>query len=250
MNNLQYGRFAAYYDAMMHDVDRAAWTDYLDGFLKETGAKEVLDCACGTGAMTIALFKRGYRMLGNDVSPEMLMQARNNAFREGCKNIIFICEDMRRLRIHKPIDAIVCVCDGVNYLTQKKDVASFLRCAYDCLKPGGLLLFDVSSAYKLSHVLGNNTFTEETDDYAYIWKNAYDPKTALCEMQLTCFVRNGDRYDRFTETHLQRAYGERELTALLKETGYADVRAYRAFTREPVEKDSERIQFAARKEPS
>ena len=246
--SLQYGPFAASYDAMMHDVDRAAWTAYLDGFLKETGAKDVMDCACGTGAMTIALHRLGYRVLGNDVSPDMLMQARSNAMKAGCKSIVFVCEDMRKLVIHKPIDAVLCVCDGVNYLTERKDVVSFFRRAYDCLKPGGLLLFDVSSAYKLSTVLGNNTFTEETDDYAYIWKNAYDAKTKLCEMGLTCFVKNGAQYDRFSETHLQRAHTEQELTAWLRETGYREIHAYHAFTREPVRPDSERIQFAARKE--
>lgn len=244
---MQYKRFAAYYDAMMHDVDREAWADYLDGFLKEAQAHDVMDCACGTGAMTIALHKRGYHVIGNDVSPEMLMQARNNAFKEGAKTIIFICEDMRKLAIHKPIDALLCVCDGVNYLTEPKDALSFFRHAYDCLKPNGLLLFDVSSAYKLSVVLGNNTFTEETDDYAYIWKNTYDEKNALCEMDLTCFVKNGERYDRFSETHIQRAYTAEALTALLAEAGFRDIRAYKAFTRQRVKADSERIQFAARK---
>ena len=245
---MQYGKFAATYDAMMHDVDRTAWADYLDGFLREAGAREVMDCACGTGAMTIELYQRGYRVLGNDVSPDMLMQARSNAYAARCKEIVFICEDMRKLSIHKPIDAIVSVCDGVNYLTQRRDVGSFFRRAHDCLKPGGLLLFDVSSQYKLSKVLGSNTFTEETDDYAYIWKNAYDARTKLCEMQLTCFVKNGTQYDRFAETHLQRAYTEQELTDLLTEAGFSDVQAFHAFTREPVRADSERIQFAARKE--
>lgn len=246
--SLQYGRFASTYDAMMHDVDRAAWADYLDGFLKECGAHDVMDCACGTGAMTIEIHRRGYHVLGSDVSPDMLMQARNNAFKAGCKTIIFICEDMTKLVIHKPIDAILSVCDGVNYLVQRKDVLSFFRHAYDCLKPNGLLLFDVSSLYKLSSVLGNNTFTEETDDYAYIWRNAYDAKTKLCELDLTCFVKNGAQYDRFSETHLQRAYSEKELTELLIEAGYSDIHAYDAFTRDPVKPDSERIQFAARKE--
>ena len=245
---MQYGKFAAYYDAMMHDVNREAWADYLDGFLKEANAHDVMDCACGTGAMTIALHKRGYHVIGNDVSPEMLMQARVNAFKAGSKTIIFICEDMRKLVIHKPIDALLCVCDGVNYLTDKNDAESFFRHAYDCLKPNGLLLFDVSSAYKLSNILGNNTFTEETDDYAYIWKNAYDAKTSLCEMELTCFVKNGAQYDRFSEVHLQRAYTEEELTALLKAAGFTDIRTYRAFTRQHVKADTERIQFAARKD--
>lgn len=245
---MQYGRFAEFYDAMMHDVDREAWADYVDALLKEYGAHAILDCACGTGAMSIALYQRGYRVIGNDVSPEMLMEARNNAFKAGAKLIIFICEDMRRLRIHKPVDALVSVCDGVNYLTSTNDVFSFFQSAYGCLKPNGVLLFDVSSPYKFETILNNNTFTEETDSYAYIWKNMYDPKTRLCQMDLTCFVKNGDMYDRFSETHLQRSHTVEELTRLLERAGFTDIRALHAFTKQPARADSERIQFAARKE--
>lgn len=242
-----YTAFAEVYDRMMHDVDRDAWAAYLDGFLKEAGTKTVLDCACGTGAMAIALHKLGYRVIGNDVSPEMLMQARNNAFMARAKEIIFICEDMRKLRIHKPVDALVCVCDGVNYLTADEDVDAFFSHAATALNPGGVLLFDVSSPYKFDRILGGNTFTEETDDYAYIWKNNYDPKSQLCEMTLTGFVKNGAQYDRFTETHLQRAHTVEALTEALKNAGFTDVAVYDAFTRNPVRPDSERLQFVAKK---
>lgn len=244
---MQYGRFAKYYDAMMHDVDREAWADYLDGFLKEADAHDIMDCACGTGAMTIALHKRGYHVIGNDASPDMLMKARENAFKAGSKTIIYICEDMRKLKIHKQIDALISVCDGVNYLTTLEDVDSFFRHAYDCLKPNGVLLFDISSNYKIRTILGNNTFTEETDDYAYIWKNTYDPQNKLCEMDLTCFVREGEHYDRFSETHIQRAHSVAELTNLLEAAGFVDIEALHAFTREPAHGNSERIQFVARK---
>ncbi len=244
----QYTAFAQVYDRMMHDVDRAAWIDYLDGFLKEHGAYRIMDAACGTGAAAILLYKKGYHVTGNDVSPDMLMQARNNAFREGAKGIIFICEDMRRLKIHKQIDAILSVCDGVNYLTTIGDAESFFAHAAGCLKPGGLLLFDVSSPYKFRKVLAVNTFTEETDEYAYIWKNNYDPKTRLCAMELTGFVKNGAQYDRFTETHLQRSYTVDELRKALGEAGFTDIHAYDAFTRDPVKRNSERIQFTAIKE--
>ena len=247
---MQYGRFAAYYDAMMHDVDREAWADYLDGFLKDANAHDVLDCACGTGAMTIALHKRGYHMVGNDSSPNMLMKARNNAYKAGSKEIIFICEDMRKLKIHKPVDALVCACDGVNYLTSLEDVDSFFKSAADCLKPGGLLLFDISSNYKLRSILGNNTFTEETDTYAYIWKNVFDLKSKLCEMDLTCFVKEGDHYDRFEEKHIQRAHSVAELTNLLEDAGFTDICAMHAFSREAAHGNSERIQFVAKKAES
>lgn len=246
--NRQYSVFARCYDKMMHDVDRDAWADYLDGFLREHGAHDIMDCACGTGAMAIRLKKRGYHVTGNDASPEMLMEARNNAYKAGEKRIIFICEDMRKLKIHKQIDAIVSVCDGVNYLLTAKDVESFFTHAASCLKPGGLLLFDISSAYKLRKMLGLNTFTEETDEYAYIWKNRFDPKTKLCEMDLTFFLKNGTQYDRFSETHVQRAHTVEELKRLLSKAGFTDIGVYDAFTREPYRQNSERIQFTAVRE--
>ncbi len=244
----QYESFAAVYDRMMHDCDRERWADYLDTFLKENNAHEILDCACGTGEMAIRLFKRGYQVFGNDISPEMLMEARNRAYKEGCGPIIFICEDMRKLIIHRPIDAILSVCDGVNYLTSAADVDSFFRHAAECLKPGGILLFDISSLYKFKHILADHTFTEEKDEYAYIWKNMYDPKTRLCEMDLTCFVRKGDLFERFREKHLQRAHTVEDLLKRLEKAGFRYVRTYTAFTNEPVSASCERIQFVARKE--
>lgn len=243
--NRQYSGFAAAYDQMMHDVDRDRWISYLDSFLREAEAKEILECACGTGVNTIRLHRLGYRVIASDASAEMLSEAENNAVAAGAKDIRFVCQDMRKLCVHKPVDAIVCVCDGVNYLTSAKDVRSFFIRAHESLKPGGLLLFDVSSAYKFRHILGTNVFTEETDAYAYIWKNNYDPKTKLCEMSLTGFVKSGEQYDRFTETHLQRAHSEGDLVRALSQAGFSEIRTFDAFTREPVKTDSSRIQFAA-----
>ena len=63
-----YGTFAQSYDRMMHDVDYAAWSDYIDKLLKRANVKMVLECACGTGAVTIPLAKKGYRIIGTDIS--------------------------------------------------------------------------------------------------------------------------------------------------------------------------------------
>ena len=61
-------------------------------------------------------------------------------------------------------------------------------------------------------------------------------------------INSVTQYDRFQETHLQRSYTEEELKKALLKAGFVDVRTYDAFTRDPVRKDSERIQFAAIKE--
>ncbi len=113
---------------------------------------------------------------------------------------------------------------------------------------GGLLLFDVSSAYKLEHILGGQTFGEDEADCTYLWQNCFDPKTRLLEMRLAFFTPDGQgAYKRFDERHVQRAHKPEELTELLKQTGFSVEGVYDAFTTEALNPTSERIQFVARK---
>ena len=107
-----YGKFARIYDALMADVDYDAWADYIKGLLAED-VKTVVDCACGTGAIALRLAQAGYNIIGIDASEEMLRIAAEKARKMG-KRIPWICQDMRALVVHKPVDAIVCACDGVN----------------------------------------------------------------------------------------------------------------------------------------
>ena len=53
------------------------------------------------------------------------------------------------------------------------------------------------------------------------------------------------KYERFTETHLQRAHSEREIRAALADAGFERAEAYEAFTRNPPRDESERLQFMA-----
>lgn len=238
-----YEEFADVYDVLMREVDYDAWAAYLRGFLPPGGA--VAACACGTGEITLRLARAGYRITGLDISEPMLRVAAQKARAQGL-DVPFVRMDMRELRLHRPVDAVICACDGVNYLTSAAAVADFLRHAYDTLKPGGLLLFDVSSRYKLSTVLGMNTFAEDDGTRAYIWKNCYDPQSRLLEMRLSFFEKRGEAYRRFTETHVQRAHSQTELKHALSRAGF-EAEVYAAFTREEPEKTAERLQFVARR---
>lgn len=242
-----YNRFSLVYDELMQGVDYDAWATYLDDLLRARGVGEgglVLECACGTGAVTTRLSQRGYRMVGSDQSGSMLERAQENARRQGLR-IPFVQQDMRTIQAHRLADAVICACDGVNYLTRVADVRAFLHNAHAALKEGGALLFDVSSAHKLAHTLGCNTFGEASDRCVYLWRNQFDENSRLLEMQLTFFIREGEGYARFDETHIQRAHTQEELTRLLHETGFTDVEAYGAFTRDAPSPESERIQFVA-----
>lgn len=246
----EYGRFAAVYDSLMRGVDYDAWAAYIVSLLAEQNVcpgDSIIDCACGTGELSIRLSKMGYIVTGIDRSEEMLAIAQKKARLAGQK-IPFVCQDMRVLTLHKPVGAIVCACDGVNYLLTKKDVNAFFDSAFAALKPNGALLFDVSSAYKLECVLGGQTYGEDSSECAYLWQNAFDSESRLIEMNLSFFVPDGEgKYTRFAERHVQRAHTTEELQSALLKSGFTNCRAFEAFTLSDPNAASERIQFSAAK---
>lgn len=97
-------------------------------------------------------------------------------------------------------------------------------CRY--LKPDGIFIFDISSYYKLSSILGNNTIVRTDEDISYIWLNYFDRRSNICEMYLSFFTKEGEYYRRFDETHYQRAYKAEEIIRRLKHNGFKNIEAY------------------------
>lgn len=246
-----YTDFAFYYDAMMHDVDYQSWSDRINEIIRRFSLKDsnisVADCACGTGEITCRLAKLGYQTTGIDLSSDMLQVAQEKARRFGLK-IPFACMDMRHLSLHKRMDVVNCSCDGVNYLTSRSAVDAFFKRANALLNASGLLLFDVSTRYKISKVLGGNCFGEDLPVCTYLWRNAYDPEEKLLQMDLNVFVRERDgRYRRFDETHVQRAHSDTELRKLLDENGFDILAAFDDLTENRASEESQRVLYVCRK---
>ena len=126
--------------------------------------------------------------------------------------------------------------------------AGLFRAARAAIRPGGALAFDISSRYKLEHVLGNGFFGEERDEAAYLWQNRLDEKRHILRMDITFFVRETDgRYRRFEEEHEQRAHSSAELTAWLEAEGFQNVEVFGDQTFDPPGAKEERLHFLARR---
>ncbi len=242
-----YGGFAGVYDRLMDDFDYEGWADYYLEAIARAGVspKTVCDCACGTGSMSVALARRGLKVTGVDLSAEMLEIAGAKA-RASAQKIIFARQDMCHLALPRPADAIVCACDGVNYLTSMPRVRAFFEAARAALRPGGCLAFDISSRHKLENVIGNAFFGEERDDVAYLWSNSYDPEKRLVQMDVTFFIRNeGGLYERINEAHVQRAHEAGEIVEALQACGFRGIMVYGDRTFEAPGENEERIHFFA-----
>lgn len=214
--------FARVYDRLMDDFDYPAWADYYERLIADAPGNRVCECACGTGTMAVQLAKRGYRVTASDLSEGMLRAAAQKARAAGVM-IPFVRQDMRFLDLPRPADAILCPCDGVNYLTGEGDARAFFARANAQLVRGGVLAFDISSRDKLIG-LTDAPYYEDRDEVTYFWKNSRAGE--LIRMELTFFVRQGGGlYARFDETHVQRAHRVEEILAWLKAEGFTDVRA-------------------------
>ena len=126
-----YTACATVYDDLMKDVDYAGWAAHYGELLDLANVKKggrIVECACGTGSITLPLRKMGYQITGVDLSEDMLEIAMTKARNAGCM-IPFVRQDMTKLQTPRRVEGILATCDGVNYLTEEKQVSAFFAAA-------------------------------------------------------------------------------------------------------------------------
>ncbi|MDP4181303.1 MAG: class I SAM-dependent methyltransferase [Bacillota bacterium] len=243
-----YNNFAYFYDKLMRDVDYKAWCDYIEKIFQRNSIKPslVLDLGCGTGSVSINLAQRGYDMIGIDLSYDMLSCATEKSKDNGL-DILYLNQDITNFELYGTVDAILCLMDTVNYITDKRKLKKLFKLVENYLNPGGIFIFDINTQYKLESILGDNVFYEVDKEIVYIWQNKFNRKNGICEFDLTFFSENEGKYDRFDETHFERAYSVEELkneitNSRMKITDVFDHLSFKS----PTQK-SERIFFVCRK---
>lgn len=205
-----YMDFAYVYDKLI-DQNYEKWADYIEKIFELKGKKPdlVLDLGCGTGSITNILAKRGYDMIGVDLSPDMLNVARDKAMEENL-DVLYLCQDIREFELYGTVDAVICTLDVLNYITDPKDLDKVFALVRNYLNPDGIFIFDINTEYKLKNVLGNNTFVNDENGVFYTWENEYLEN--ISNQYLTFFAENKDGlYERFDENHVQRAYSVDEI---------------------------------------
>lgn len=301
-----YTNFSQVYDQLMDNIPYEEWHAYLSALLQEYGVKEndvVLELGCGTGNMTRRLEKDGYRMIGLDISEDMLSIAQKQLVDQivqnmdeaslvalenvkestetdiynkdaetlpGRPNILYIQQDMTEFALNGYVDAIVSICDSMNYLTDPEDFYQTLLCVKEYLKDDGVFIFDLKTEYFYKEICGDHVFAEDRDEVSFIWDNCYDESIKVNEYALSIFVPEvnhqnstdtssddvrlganeaGDHglWRKFTEFHYQRAYDIKEVKDIVADAGLKLVHIYDAFTKKKPNRKSERIYCIVKK---
>lgn len=243
-----YHSFAYVYDKFMDNIPYKQWCEYLTELFHRHSITSgtLVELGCGTASMSMLMADAGYRVIGVDNSADMLSLAENKTATR--TDITLLNQNMCDLNLHSRYDGIYCICDSLNYLLYPDEIALTFSGVEAHLKDGGIFIFDLKTAYFYKTVLGDQVFCDHQEDCSYIWENSYFEEDRINQYDLTIFARqsNSNLFERFTETHHQRAYELPEIIDLLEQSGLEYVTAYDAFTSKPPTPESERIYVIAK----
>ncbi len=250
MSNEQYSSLAEVYDALNFGCDYNAYAEYL---AKEISSNEsfktelVLDLACGTGKLTLLLRDLGYDMTGVDISEDMLSVAREESYKRGIGDVLWLCQDMKDFELYGTVDACVCCLDSINYLTKLKDVKKCFSLVYNYLAPDGIFVFDVNTPHRFKSVYGNNDYILENGGALCAWQNEFNEKSGLCRFFLSVFTENDDgTYSRNDEIQTEKCYTLAQLKRALTDTGFEILGIYGDFNHSLATDTDEKWYFTAR----
>jgi len=153
--------FSSHYDSKMRDVLSYQAPERLQELIQsgigDAAGLEILDIGCGTGLAGVGLKERAARLVGIDLSPEMIELARAR----GIYDLLEVAEITEWLDQSQAHFDLIAACDCLVYFGDLKQVA---RPAAKRLKPGGYFAFTVERGdrYPL-HLTYSGRFTHHPD---------------------------------------------------------------------------------------
>lgn len=147
------GAHEPFVDALLYDYEyrrRRADVRFYRELAHELAQPDdpILELACGTGRISSALARDGYRVVGLDLSASMLRQAgarRQRLPAAARRRITLVRADMCRFALGTRFPLAVMAFNSFEHLYTRTEVASCLACIRQHLEPGGHLAFDVQN---------------------------------------------------------------------------------------------------------
>lgn len=217
-----YEELARYYDALVKDD--AATNAWVDLITTHVPIGDVLELACGSGEITIALAHAGYTMHASDQSVDMIRVAKA---KQDSHLVEWSVQDMRSPMENITYDGILCLCDSFNYLLKDDEVRAFFQNVYDHLRDGGCFLMDMHAMDRLIE------FRDEYHETGHIAKEDVDVQWTIVSEEDRIYQNFAFYHPDGTmclEQHQQRVYDPLVIKKYLEEIGFT-LTIYTDFTK-------------------
>jgi SAM-dependent methyltransferase len=208
----------------------------------EPGAK-ILDLCCGPGRHALEFACRGYAVTGVDRTRSYLDRARNQAASEGLK-IELVESDARAFARPDAFDAALNLFTSFGYFDDPADDLKVARNLCASLRAGGKAVVDILGKEPLARRFRERDWSQQPDGTIVLEERKIKGAWERIESRWILVRSDGTKTE---GTILLRLYSGTELTALLKQAGFAAVDLYGSVAGSPYDNRAERLIAVARK---
>lgn len=200
--------------------------DFIEQEIRFNHDLRILDVGCGTGRHSIELSRRGYSVIGIDLSESVLTRAREKAKKD---NIIidFQKHDARNLPFTDKFDVVIMICEGAFPLMETDEMNfEILKNVTKSLKKKGKFIFTtLNGLFPLHHSIEKFCSSHTKNGNAIYRKNAFDLMTFRDFYVAEVVDDFGNK--KILECN-ERYYIPSEITWLLKSLGYQGIEIFGA----------------------
>jgi SAM-dependent methyltransferase len=160
------------------DSEASLFIDKITNYLQLNNAATCWDLCCGKGRHSVYLNKKGYHVIGTDLSEQSILEASNSAN----DTLEFYTHDMRKLFRTNYFDVVFNLFTSFGYFESRQDDLNVFSSIAKSLKPNGLFVFDFLNAdyvknsmiatdtkimdgitFHISKIIDNNTIIKNID---------------------------------------------------------------------------------------
>lgn len=185
-----------------------------------TGQATILDLACGPGRHSLEFARRGFEVVGVDRTAAFIEQARAEAAQHGL-DATFLLGDMRDYCAPDRFDVIVNLFGSFGYFENAGDDQQVVRNMHASLRAGGRFLIETAGKEIVASHFQEHDWNEVGDVLVLSEKKA---SQHWRRVETRWIVIQGTQ--RFEHRVSVRSYSAVELSSLLLECGFGEVRVY------------------------
>lgn len=201
----------------------------------------ILDLCCGPGRHSLELARRGFRVTGVDRTKVYLDQARIQAAKEGLE-LELVQDDMRAFRRGEAFDGAINIYTSFGYFEDPTEDRQVLINVHDSLKPGGVLLMEMSGREVVARTWQEREWNE-VDGVIYLEERKVRPGWGWIDNRWIV-LKGNERRDFALSIRL---YSATELHGLLMGVGFSSVQLFGDLRGSPYDHTARQLVALARK---
>jgi SAM-dependent methyltransferase len=189
--------------------------------LKLQPQTKILDLCCGYGRHSTELAKKGFKVVGVDISEKQIQHAIKRA-KESNVDVVFQIKDARKLDFNEEFDFVINMFVSFGYFKTEKEDKDMLRGVFKALKPGGKFLMDFWNTEKELKDL-KPRIIEKIGDIIILKDWEFDAVNKRLNWKNTITFPDGRKE---SWSHSIRAYTVAEIKKLIEESGLKSEKVY------------------------